>query len=171
MSVNGIAGTGPVATGGGSFNDPADGNIRNFTFSVIDLGDGAVGGQGQLVIPATGQIIHWATNSYLFDDDGSLIVTGTITESEGPAPPVGWTVIFAVQDNGKDGSLDEMTFTNAAPPELVAPNGDTFPFITVQDLLDYFEAAFGLPSDPSTLFLTRVLSPYAPIVTGNITIH
>ena len=146
---------GAVANGSG-WQVSEDGQKRTFAFTAVQLPDGSVTGQAQVKSRAGDTMLHVAIDC-LVSDGNTTYISGPIVSSnnEGGAP-IGFTVFFAVQDNGQ----------GHPSPDLITP-GFVFPPI-------FPEPFPPLPTNCETLL--ELLGPphdhdYAPIDGGNITVH
>ncbi|HZC68272.1 MAG TPA: hypothetical protein VE201_06615 [Nitrospirales bacterium] len=94
------------------------GNVRIFSFHAITHDNGRVTGKAELQIPATGVVVRMTIDSLCFFPPNTVFVGGTITQSNVPNVPVGQTVIFEAQDNGKgkDSPPDRLSRLFPFPP-------------------------------------------------------
>ena len=135
----------PIVTGEGEVTNTAVGPVA-IEFSLIELPDGSLNGEGLVAFAATGGYATFDLTSYMFVA-GNLCMAGPVTSSF-EAPPnyfVGATVVFCVEDGGNGAGQDKMAGT-------VGPPG-----VTIQQII----ALIGPPPPQA----------YSPVVTGNFKIH
>jgi hypothetical protein len=98
--VPGVSGAdSPSAKGKGDFM--MSGNLRTFSFHAIKHHNGDVTGKAKVHNLASGTVVHVAIDCLSFVTTNTVLVSGTITESNVPTL-VGQTGVFEAQDNGKD---------------------------------------------------------------------
>jgi len=168
-----------VGSGGGVIfdaginSDIGNGAVRTFSFNVALATDGTVSGHCN-VTQAQGIRVRFDVTSYDIDASGALYFAGPVTSFYSPNPDVpdlvGFTATCAMQDN--EAAPDSTVFFNVINPVQNGPNGPV-PFTTLTEMYDFFESVLPpfVPYGPTMLFFTGVISPFAPLSAGNVSIN
>jgi len=106
---------GPSASGHGNLT--VGGELRTFSFTAVTHKDGSVTGEAELINRASGGKFHLAINC-LSVSGIDAVVSGVVTNSDGPTNLLGWTGVFRVTDNGEGANdpPDQISFTFFFPP-------------------------------------------------------
>lgn len=154
------SGANKIANGNGVTGTPSEG-LRTFSFSLVELPNGTLQGQGRMHDQNFDAWVRFDITSYMVVD-GILLMAGPITYVAGDdAPPEffeGSTFFFAVRDGGTgEEAVDEISLANAFPA----------PGMTIQEVMDLF-CSFTPGCDPETLEGLLPPDVVLPITSGNI---
>lgn len=138
----------PIGTGSATFLS-AEVGILGLDFSLVQLPNGELQGQGTQVAPDVDGDLEFDLTSYALLD-GIPCMAGPITESVNTPFAIGDTWILCIEDNGNGGSGTPDRIARAVAP----------PGLSIQIILA------GFPG-----FLPPPDSEFTPIESGNDTIH
>ena len=100
-TASAVRANGPSALGHGNLT--AGGELRTFSFTAVTHKDGSVTGEAELINRSSGGEFQLAINC-LSVSGNAAVVSGVVTNSDGPTNILGWTGVFSVTDNG-DGQV------------------------------------------------------------------
>ena len=142
---------------GGHGNLVSGGELRTFSFAVVQQADGTVTGTAQVKNRSLDVTLHIAIDCLKFEQGNRAIMSGPITQSSNPTLIVpGRIAVFGVEDNGEGGAApaDRITTIPDYPPPKSC-NEFTFVDSTLRDVAN----------------LGIVVRPLTPIVNGNIQVR
>jgi hypothetical protein len=125
--------TSPAAAGGnprasGHGNRISLGELRTFSFTVVEHADGTVTGEAEVFNRGWPIITHWKIDCLQFVGENRAIASGPITYSDAPVVEVGRIAVFGVEDNG-EGKNDPPDRITTVPDYAPGKSCNEFTFV------------------------------------------